>query len=127
MDTTGPEFEPLAEDFARETLLKVLAHHDSFEGHSQFTTWVHKIAVPVAFTALRRRRWKDVSLESWLDTEHGGATPSFMTDPAPGPEATAERSEILARLQKIMREELTDKQRQALTAMARARFGWAGP
>lgn len=104
----------------------MLAHHDSFEGHSQFTTWVHKIAVQVALTELRRR-WKDVSLESWLETEHGEATPSFMTDPAPGLEAAAERSEILARLQKIMREELTDKQRQALTAMARARYGWAGP
>ena len=70
VDTTGPEFEPLAEDFAQETLLKVLAHLDSFEGRSQFTTWVHKIAVRVALTELRRR-WKDVSLESWLETEHG--------------------------------------------------------
>jgi len=117
VDTDGPEFRSLAEDFAQETLLKVLANLDSFRGQSQFTTWAHKIAVRVALTELRRRRWQDVSLEGLLEAESGEATPLLMADAAPGPEVTVERADMLARLQRIIMEELTEKQRQAMIAV----------
>ncbi|MBN1815554.1 MAG: hypothetical protein JXA14_27220, partial [Anaerolineae bacterium] len=51
------------EDFAQEALLKILAGLDSFRGESRFTTWAFKIAIHEAFTELRRRRWKNVSLQ----------------------------------------------------------------
>jgi DNA-directed RNA polymerase specialized sigma24 family protein len=35
-----PRFSPLAEEVTQETLLRVLAHLNSFEGRSRFTTWV---------------------------------------------------------------------------------------
>ncbi|NOH03849.1 MAG: hypothetical protein HND47_18735 [Chloroflexi bacterium] len=34
---------------------------DTFEGRSLFTTWVHKIAIRIALTELRRKRWRDAS------------------------------------------------------------------
>ncbi|MCI0609253.1 MAG: hypothetical protein L0Z71_09355, partial [Anaerolineae bacterium] len=58
----NPAFESFVDDTAQETLLRVLNGLDTFEGRSQFTTWVYKISVRVALNELRRRRWRDVSL-----------------------------------------------------------------
>ncbi len=115
-----PQFEPLAEDSAQETLLRVLAHLDSFEGRSQFSTWVMRIAVRVTLTELRRLRWRDVSLERLLESKDVGveASPEFMADTAPRPEARAEQADLLAQVGRIIEEELTEKQRQAMTAVA---------
>ena len=63
LSTGDPKFEALIEEAAQDTLLRVLDKLDTFEGRSQFTTWVHKIAVRMALTELRRRKWRDVSLE----------------------------------------------------------------
>src|SRR5687768_18586215 len=66
-----PEFEPFIEDTAQETLLRVLNKLDTFKGRSQFTTWVYKVSVRVALNELRRRRWRDVSLEGLMVDEAG--------------------------------------------------------
>src|ERR1044071_1615115 len=42
-----PQFNSLVEEVTQETLLRVLDQLDTFEGRSQFTTWVHKIAVRI--------------------------------------------------------------------------------
>jgi RNA polymerase sigma-70 factor (ECF subfamily) len=118
LDTSGPEFAPLAEDVAQETLLKSLAHLESFEGRSRFTTWVHKIAVRVALTELRRRRWKDVSLDTLMDADTHDSSPKFMADPATGPDKAMDQADILARINQMMQEELTDKQMRAMMAVA---------
>lgn len=113
----NPEFESLIEDTAQETLLRTLAGLDTFEGRSQFTTWVYKIAVRVALNELRRRRWRDVSLEG-LEVEEGsnGALHQFAAS-EPGPETAVERADILRRVQQWMAEELTDRQRAAMYAI----------
>src|SRR6266508_5286482 len=71
----NPEFEPFIEDTAQETLLRVLNGLDTFEGRSQFTTWVYKISVRVALNELRRRKWRDVSLEGLQDEESDDSVP----------------------------------------------------
>ncbi len=114
VNTAAPEFETMAEDFAQEALLKILDNLDTFAGRSLFTTWAHKIAVSVALTELRRKRWQDHSLEGIMETEAGTYTPGFIADPAPGPENAAVRAEMLARVQRLINEGLTDKQRTAL-------------
>ncbi len=110
------DFSAFAEDVAQDTLTRVLAHLESFEGRSRFTTWVLKIAVRVAFTELRRRRWQDVSLEQ-LEADHGDAPGRLLPDPAAGPERVAEQASIAALVQRMLMEELTDRQRRAMTAM----------
>jgi RNA polymerase sigma-70 factor (ECF subfamily) len=57
------ELEQMAEDFAQEATLRVLANLHSFRGDSQFTTWATKVAVRVAISELRRARYRDLSLE----------------------------------------------------------------
>lgn len=114
VDTAAPEFDTLAEDFTQEALLKILDNLDTFEGRSQFTTWAHKIAVNMALTELRRKRWRDSSLESLTETEDGEYTPSFLADEAPEPENAAERREMMATISRLIMEELTEKQRTGL-------------
>ena len=113
VNTSGPEFEPLADDFAQEALLKILDNLDTFQGRSKFTTWAHKIAVRVALSELRRKRWQNVSLDDLLDT---AGDSRMMADTAPGPERAVEQADLAAHLQRIINEELTDKQRRAMVA-----------
>ena len=116
LSPSDPQFDALAEDVIQETLLKVLAHLDSFEGRSQFTTWAQKIAVRVALTELRRRRWKDVSLDSLMTEEGDESMPLAPAHVAPDPARAAEQAEMMAMIQRIMAEELTEKQRMAIVA-----------
>ena len=118
LSSNDPRFEALAEETAQTTLLRVLDNLDSFEGRSRFTTWVYKISVRVALTELRRKRWENVSLDSLLEDEDHLPPAGLMEDPAPGPEEVSEAADILAHVQQMMMEELTEKQRQAILAVA---------
>lgn len=112
-----PNFASLAEQTAQETLLRVLNRLDTFEGRSQFTTWVHKIAIRIALTELRRKRWENVSLEELVEDEEHAPPTGLLADPSPGPERVVEAADLMMRVQRIMMEELTDKQRQAMLAI----------
>ena len=116
LNPSDPSFEPLAEEVAQETLLRVLDKLDTFEGRSQFTTWVHKIAVRIALSELRRKRWKDVSLESLVEDEEGRAAVGLMVNGSAGPETAAEQTDLIARVRRVIEEELTEKQRSVIVA-----------
>ncbi len=112
----GTERAELVEDFVQDALTRVLSHVNTFRGESAFTTWAHKIAVRVALTELRRMRWRDVSLEQLTQIEEKETTPAFSADPAPNPEQVALRHSMLATLERIIMEELTEKQRTVMMA-----------
>lgn len=113
----NPQFQSLTEEVAQETLLRVMSHLDTFEGRSKFTTWVHKIAVRIALTELRRRRWRDFSLDSLVEeNEEGFSFPSLLEDASANPDALTEQSDMLSRVGRLIDEELTEKQRQAMVA-----------
>jgi RNA polymerase sigma-70 factor (ECF subfamily) len=113
----NPQFNSLTEEVAQDTLLRVMDHLDTFEGRSKFTTWVQKIAVRIALTELRRRRWRDFSLDSLVEeNEDGFSFPSLMIDPSPDPDNLTQRSDMLQRVARIINEELTEKQRTAMVA-----------
>jgi RNA polymerase sigma factor (sigma-70 family) len=109
-----PQFGALVEEVTQETLLRVLDQLDTFEGRSQFTTWVHKIAVRIALTELRRKRWRDSSLDELTENEDAPPPPGLLADSQAGPEISAERIDMLSRVRRIIEEELTERQRQAL-------------
>ena len=102
-------------DFAQEALIKIMSNLDSFRGESRFTTWAKKIAMNVALTELKRRRWRDVSLQDLLDRRT--ATGRGLADPQLTPEQVAFQNMVLAKLRGIIDEELTDKQREAVVAV----------
>ena len=103
------------EDFAQEALIKIMSNLDSFRGESRFTTWAKKIAMNVALTELKRRRWRDVSLEDLLARRT--ATGRGLANPQLTPEQVAFQNMVLAKLRSIIDEELTDKQREAVVAV----------
>jgi RNA polymerase sigma-70 factor (ECF subfamily) len=113
----NPEFESFIEDTAQETLLRVMNNLDTFESRSQFTTWAYKIAVRVALNELRRRRWRDVSLEKLEDSEADEGLSRQFASFDPTPDTVIERADILRRVQQILAEELTPRQRAAMEAI----------
>ena len=110
----SPLFEPLVEEVVQDTLLRVIDQLDTFEGRSMFTTWVQKIAVRIALTDLRRKRWQDASLDEMVDNEDSPPPPRLMADRSPGPEALAEQTDMVDHIRRILDQELTPKQREAL-------------
>lgn len=109
--------ETLLEDFAQDALLKILGALDSFRGESRFTTWAQKIAVNVAFTELRRRRWQDVSLDKIVEAQGIDFVPDMMVDHTASPAQQAVQRMFLDTLRRLIATELTEKQRQALVAV----------
>jgi RNA polymerase sigma-70 factor (ECF subfamily) len=113
-----PRFDALVEEIAQETILRVLDHLHTFQGLSQFTTWVYKIAVRTALTELRRKRWADVSLEELVEKDEAPSIAAIMRDPSLNPEQITEGAEVMQRVQSIITEELTERQRQAIIAVS---------
>lgn len=107
----------LIEDFAQEALLKILDNLDTFRGESRFTTWAQKIAVRVALTELRRRRWRDLSIDAITEPQGMDFVPDFLIDPDAPPDHQAVQRQFLETLSRLISTELTDKQRQALVAV----------
>jgi len=112
-----PEFEALTEEITQEALLRILDQIDTFEGRSLFTTWANKIAVRLALSELRRRRWRDISLDGNANEDAELFAPVWLKDHSAGPELISIRSDLLSRLNRVISEELSPKQRQALTAI----------
>ncbi|MEP7133224.1 MAG: sigma-70 family RNA polymerase sigma factor [Acidobacteriota bacterium] len=100
---TGNEED--AEDVVQETFLKAYRGLARFEGSSEVSTWLHRIAANCAVDLLRRRRI-GFSEAARADTD-------LLTDSRSGPEAAALGSEIDRRLQASL---------GRLSAMERAAF-----
>lgn len=113
-----PQFEALVEEVTQEALLRILDRLHTFEGRSQFTTWAHKIAIRIALSELRRKRWRDSSLDEMMDNEEAPAPESLLADSSAGPETSVERADMMTRLRRIIAEELTDRQREALLLLS---------
>src|SRR5215208_8161711 len=102
-------------DFAQEALIRITANLGSFRGVSRFTTWAQKIAMNVALTELKRRRWRDVSLQDLLakrEAADRGPAETQLT-----PEQLALQNTVLQELRRMVDEELTDRQREAVVAV----------
>ncbi|MCA9716017.1 MAG: sigma-70 family RNA polymerase sigma factor [Myxococcales bacterium] len=95
------------EDFTQDAVTRVLAGLDSFRHESAFDTWAMAVAVRVAFTALRRRRWTPASVDERLESLTRGAW-------AATPESERARAELHALLHELIATGLTPRQRAAL-------------
>ena len=112
------QLDALVEDTSLEALVRILDHLDSFRGESRFLTWASKIAVRLAFSELRRQRWKDVSLENLLTNDNGDEMSSMQfSDPNISPELQMAQNGVIEMVQRLIDEELTDRQRQAILAV----------
>lgn len=106
------------EDFAQDALIRILDNIESFRGESKFTTWAQKIAMRIAFSELRRKRWENLSLDQLLasDREHGTKRVE-MRDDAPDPGEITSAKTAMEVVTEIIDNDLTDLQRNALKAL----------
>ncbi len=102
------------DDAVQDALIRILDRLDQFAGRSQFLTWATTICIRVAMTELRRRRWKDVSLD------HVAGDTNFQVERAVDdhlkPDEEDERQAILEAVHHIIQTDLSEKQRTALLA-----------
>lgn len=97
------------EDFAQDGVVRILGNLDSFRGDSKFSTWATVIALRVAYTELRRSRWKDRSLDD-LGAAH------WPKDSSVNAEDTLDYRSLVDTLQKTIERRLTPRQRFAVLA-----------
>jgi RNA polymerase sigma-70 factor (ECF subfamily) len=112
--SAGAEF---LEDVVQDALMRILERLPQFEGRSRFLTWAMSVAIRVAMSELRRRRWKDVSLDDVI--ADADITPGRAVDDEPAPDTQWEREAILGAMHEVIRNDLTEKQRAALLAELR--------
>lgn len=111
------DLETQVDDFVQDAILRILDKMDTFRGESKFTTWAQKVAVRVAFTEMRRQRWKDISIEDLMPEDSGDFTPMVLSDPSPDPETRASQTIMLEMVDEMLKNNLTDRQRTALMAV----------
>lgn len=111
------DLETQVDDFIQDAILRILDKLDTFRGESRFTTWAQKVAVRVAFTELRRQRWKDISLEDLIPEDSGDFTPLVLADPSPNPEKRATQTIMTEMIETMLKEDLTERQRTAMLAI----------
>lgn len=107
------ELDALAEDAAQEATVAVLAKLDSFRGEARFLTWASKFGVGCALISLRKRQWRDLSLDRLPDGWEEPADVAISKDGWEHPELATRRREIWEVLREAAREDLTEKQRTA--------------
>lgn len=107
--------EDMAEDFAQEALIQILDKLDTFRGEARFTTWAQKVAVRLAFSELRRKRWENISLEEAAPP--GGLAYLELPEDDPSPEKATLKKRQLEQIKQVMEEDLSERQRTALMAV----------
>lgn len=118
-DLASQELAQMAQDLAQDATLRVLENLDRFRGESRFTTWANKIAIRLAISDLRRARYKDFSLdELTADGDLLPASSRLASATSPTPERSAERDDVMQKIELALQEALTERQYQALVAIA---------
>jgi RNA polymerase sigma-70 factor, ECF subfamily len=114
-DWTPQAIRQLAEDLAQETLIQINKNLNSFRGESQFTTWTFRFVINRAASELRRRRYRDLSLDDLREDELSAfQTPVQDTGPRGDPARLAERRYYLNLLRQLVDTELNERQRAAV-------------
>ncbi len=101
------------DDVVQEALIKILEKLDTFEGRSKFTTWAMTVATRLAISSIRRKHFKDVSINAL--TKDGLTFDPAVTD-APVEDHDG-MSELLAKLRELIDTVLSPKQRDAVHSL----------
>lgn len=106
--------EAFLEDIVQDALVRILGRLQQFEGRSRFLTWATAIAIRIAMSELRRRRWQDISLDAVI--ENADFTPERAAEDDAGPHAQWAQKTILDAMHDVIQNQLTEKQRAVLLA-----------
>jgi RNA polymerase sigma factor (sigma-70 family) len=87
-----------AEDALQDAFLKAFVHLKDFDGRSNFSTWLTRIAINSALMILRKRRQgREISVDEFAERNEAGLVWE-ISDPSPSPEthfAQEEREKLL--------------------------------
>lgn len=108
------DLEDFVQDIAQDSILKILDKLETFRGESKFTTWALKISIRDAYTELRRKRYKDISLNYSESNPEIDGVIAILSDDIANPEQVTHESIIAEKVMKIIEEELTTKQREVM-------------
>lgn len=109
----GPIDDATLDDLTQVAVVRVVEKLDTFRGASKFSTWVFSVAIRAAYSELRRAAWQHVSLGDFeLDGQPGEA----YADDSEDAETGMQRKRVLQILERAIREELSDRQRQGILA-----------
>ena len=103
-----------AEDVVQDALIKILDKIDTFQGKSKFTTWAMTIAVRIAISQMRRKHFRDVSMDDLL-SQSMRFEPAAANEPAL--ENETEKDLIMVKLKELIDSNLSNKQRDAVHAL----------
>jgi RNA polymerase sigma-70 factor (ECF subfamily) len=104
----------MAEDLTQDALLEIQESLDSFKGNSKFTTWAYRFAINRAASELRRRHYRNVSLDQLQDAEPLTFEALLQEERTVNPERMAERRSYLHLLRDIIEGDLNERQRAAI-------------
>jgi len=107
--------EAMAQDVAQEAMMRILDRLDTFRGESRFTTWAQKVAVRMALTKLRRKRWNNVQLSDLSDGKN--VLRDLMQDHHRSPDEEAGMKMAMDAVLQSIENDLTDRQRRAMQAV----------
>jgi len=99
------ELEDVCSQAANDALMAVLAKLDTFRGTARFTTWASKFAILEASARLRRHAWRHRKVE--IDETIWDRLP----DAAPPALQRLEDEQVIAEVQRAVRDRLTERQR----------------
>jgi RNA polymerase sigma-70 factor (ECF subfamily) len=104
----------LAEDFAQNALIAIRDNLDNFRGDSKFTTWAYRFVINEAAGELRKRRYRNISLDDLMEQETAVFTTLLKTDTRLDPESETGRQELIKFLLHVIQNELNERQRIAI-------------
>ena len=81
-----------AEDAFQDAVMRAFLHVKSFEGRSNFTSWLTRIAINSAFMALRKKRRGEISIDAMGDDNESSRSWELV-DHSESPEASYARRE----------------------------------
>jgi RNA polymerase sigma-70 factor (ECF subfamily) len=102
-----------AEDVVQDALVKILESVDQFAGRSRFTTWAMTVATRIGISAMRRKHFQDVSIDS-LSTD--GSSFEIAAEGDVTASAELDRQSMIMKLQTLIDTTLSEKQRFAIRA-----------
>ena len=113
LSAQGKVDDEFIEDAVQDAIVAILNALPDFQGRSRFTTWATTIAIRIAITEMRRRRWKDVSLNELLEKQGAevGGVQSYGN-----PERGLIAQQMVGRLHELIDTVLTERQRTVLKA-----------
>lgn len=109
----GPELDDIAHQAAADATLTICRKVADFRGDCRFTTWAYKFVAFDVSSKVNRHYWQRAHVS--IDENDWAAWREDGTDT---PEWLAEGTDLSAAIQRIIREDFTERQQQAFESIA---------